>query len=216
MSPRPLKKELSLKLPRHSSPQVLLVPLPMFSTTFSARTHKNISFPTHVTLSTLNFYLWSKPSVVQKKRKAFGHLRMRLLRGWIQLLSHPPLRNDGCTGVRLLIPFHRNPCTSVFFVLARENLSRKRTFVCRCTPYSCNKRKGGTFLAVGETLRRTICALMMTLVAGDARTCLDSLQVGSAVRGVCEAVVHACRRFNSHFKSDSSYGLLQIDFGNLL
>lgn len=74
------RKELTPKKKRLSSPQVLLVPLPMSSTTFSKSTHKNLSLQIHAMLSNLTFALcWSTLSVLEKKQKAFGPFRRRLL-----------------------------------------------------------------------------------------------------------------------------------------
>lgn len=71
-----------------------------------------------------------------------------------------------------------------------------------------NHQWGISPISVEETLRRMISTIMMSRLAGYARTYLAPLQVRVSVSGGCESVVHACPRFTSQCKSDSSYDLL--------
>lgn len=78
---------------------------------------------------------------------------------------------------------------------------------------AATKRKGGIHpIVVGEVLRRMISSTMMSRVADDASSYLETIQIGVSICGGCESIVHSSHRLTSLLESEPSFGLLQIDF----
>jgi len=70
-------------------------------------------------------------------------------------------------------------------------------------------------IAVGETLRRLVGKVWMRRLKTRAMKFLTPHhQVGVAVSGGCEAIIHGARRCHTTHGDDNRYGLLQIDFAN--
>ncbi len=78
------------------------------------------------------------------------------------------------------------------------------------------KRDGGVRpIAVGETLRRLVGKLWMKRIASKAQTYLGDSQIGVAVKGGTEAVVHAVQRAATDLSNGrNDLAVLQLDLAN--
>ena len=88
--------------------------------------------------------------------------------------------------------------------------------LCGATLLACQKKGGGLRpIAVGEVLRRLTSKCVSRAVQADTITTLSPLQVGVAVPGGCEAVVHSVVSLinDSTIPPDSRCFLL-VDFSN--
>jgi hypothetical protein len=72
-------------------------------------------------------------------------------------------------------------------------------------------------IAVGEVIRRLVANCLMACVKQSAQALLAPLQMGIAVQGGAEAIIHTTRRLvldHAAPLSDPDWALLQVDFSN--
>lgn len=77
------------------------------------------------------------------------------------------------------------------------------------------KCEGGVYpIVIGETIRRLVGKLWMSLLRTRVAVHLLPSQVGVDVRGGAEATIHACRQLSDKLGDRDKSGLLQLDFAN--
>jgi hypothetical protein len=69
--------------------------------------------------------------------------------------------------------------------------------------------------AVGNLVRLLVVKCLVQVTNENARALLAPLQLGVSVRSGAESIIHASRRLVAARYSDTSYGLLQLDFQNV-
>jgi Reverse transcriptase (RNA-dependent DNA polymerase) len=72
-------------------------------------------------------------------------------------------------------------------------------------------------IAVGEVIRRLVAKCLMAWVRQPVQVLLAPLQLGVAVKGGAEAIVHTVRRLITHYLDAAvfpDWALLQVDFSN--
>ena len=86
---------------------------------------------------------------------------------------------------------------------------------CSATLTALNKKKTGIRpIAVGEVIRRLVAKCIAKETAIEAVELFGSKQLGVAVKGGAESIVHATKITFERMKSVKSGGILQIDFRN--
>ena len=86
---------------------------------------------------------------------------------------------------------------------------------CSATLTAMNKKKTGIRpIAVGEVIRRLVAKCIAKEAAIEAVELFGSKQLGVAVKGGAESIVHATKLTFERMKSVKSGGILQIDFRN--
>ena len=86
---------------------------------------------------------------------------------------------------------------------------------CSATLTALNKKKTGIRpIAVGEVIRRLVAKCIAKEAAIEAVDLFGSKQLGVAVKGGAESIVHATKITFERMKSVKSGGILQIDFRN--
>jgi Reverse transcriptase (RNA-dependent DNA polymerase) len=91
-------------------------------------------------------------------------------------------------------------------------------WLCGAPPTALAKPNGGVRpIAVGEVIRRLVAKCLMARVRQLAQALLAPLELGVAVKGGAEAIVHTVRRLITHHLDaavSSDWALLQVDFSN--
>lgn len=98
-------------------------------------------------------------------------------------------------------------------VLRGGVLPQVRSFFFGATLYSFLKKEGGIRpIAVGLTLRRLVAKVAARRTSESAASFLLPHQAGVGVKGGCEGLVHAVRRYTAGMERDRAF--IKIDFSN--